>query len=1606
MPQSPAPLFFPEALQSPGLWAELGKTHGLTRKDFEWFQHIELATQTLRNQQSPPMLAERILLGTADEEPVPLAGSFVLSPSPETDGVIVYTPYGGIQKYYSRAALTEQWVQRLSDASEDDSLLAFMSLARRKMLAAATRIKVIYQTIDGDVFEDQSAAIGSNRSLDDQAMIDELIALPSLTSLLDTVLGELLAPAFPGLDQRRTQVNFYASSTADPIDKPVRHWVNSLSLSAAALSYYRDQQWPAGQHVEFSHPQKTAASTDQQRWDGAVKSASAKLFSLLSAQLEHFWSAASADGASRREFFARAIREQARAELLLKREAEIITPEQSSVLHTLIEPASGVARSPTLETVRLWEHPANNVELAGSLMISHVNACLYTPTHGLQVLKDYQDLKDTLRSKFSAAGHEDELYGLLSLDERNRFIAFHQPHVTGEVISGSIFKTLFEAIIVKQQQNLEYVLQLLRFSDDAVDIHALFDKALDIRSMINERLLELQAGGRWSTRPVLSGRQTPSMVLADTAAAFVKTFSDVESLISTEFAAQPLTTLALQKVYLENMKSRLAHALAVGVQGEARLRVLGSTLRDADRAIVDTVFNPDQPERDNRSALNGFRPDAYSLILACSGQASVLPLANCFLLTERGGLDVQHSGRALLWTPATGLEVFSGVDNARQELVRRLQNPRKRLQLLENLIPAQRQFHQRYSLSSLRLIEGNVLRNLTQSAIEHFLAGCEYVRSLALTAAQKHSALNKLAQTPIDSNLRRAMQLSQAVARQHALPAWLGMAPVEAQQLHLELLQQYLNNVSEDKDYLSGLPTLPAYVHDTLLTLLRSRFPGAATGPDDIEIVPDPALAGPSLSLTELALNPAGITEGSGFSIRSKTTAALPASLDQNAVRQLLSSLDIQAGFAKKIVDRLSEDSDEAKDRCLRFIRQLPWQLMQHAHALHLQQRLSAAAFDLIQQVLDMPDDIARAAVQGAHAIMRPLALIKTAGATAVNALGLYLIGPRAGHKGPQILYAPYHTRSLFTEFDSETRLLAAVHAPGPLQDLVIRRLPKNQQSVFRHLLQPTVDQSIEITLASNPIDGNLLTRLFSDNSKLLEHLLGSLSSTSLQSDWSTVANVFSSGIKRIAGVIPGKLAYAQFLWQSFKDAEASAEDLQDHHWKRALEEFIAGAVQLISMGRLSLEGSIEASSVSAETAPVARVVKDPRWAKIQPTAPIRTLQQPFEAPNVALKDLTRQPDEGTFLDPLSQHRFAAVAGKVYRVDKPGAVLQLNNAGKTGPSLLMAPGGQQVMDLDTHTVHFGKALSKMHNQYAADQEVNRALNIEARGMAAIRLLQPERARQIVRAIDMARFYAFNSLHNLAKPRPLVPGTRLNTFLKAFFDVPDVSAQLIEKIKKAIVPVCNALVDPNEDFMNTERFVIGSNRFPNANMIAFVVDKDARKVVHFTEKFFDQQLEWYKSCLTEPFDVDAHSQASTLIHEFSHLYSDSLDIASLEARRPFTDLVAPTTAYGAAMKNTQQVFQREALSLATPPTELFARWSGAAQAWVGLDSIVSTEHVGKAILKITGCTTMAGARTAFFDPLKADARIDVILRNADSIAFLIGQMGRQLDPVPVESGQHV
>jgi len=87
-------------------------------------------------------------------------------------------------------------------------------------------------------------------------------------------------------------------------------------------------------------------------------------------------------------------------------------------------------------------------------------------------------------------------------------------------------------------------------------------------------------------------------------------------------------------------------------------------------------------------------------------------------------------------------------------------------------------------------------------------------------------------------------------------------------------------------------------------------------------------------------------------------------------------------------------------------------------------------------------------------------------------------------------------------------------------------------------------------------------------------------------------------------------------------------------------------------------------------------------------------------------------------------------------------------------------------------------------------------------------------------------------------------------------------------------------------------------------------------------------------------------------------------------------------------------------MATPRGALFARKHQFTGSWESLDAIPGTAHIAKQITKITGTKTLNEARIAFLDRVNPHRRIDTILSNADSVAMLICEMGRQLDPVPV------
>jgi hypothetical protein len=1599
------PLLFPEVLKASRL-DQLINNHGLTQADLEWLQHVALPSHTLREAQIPPMLAETILCGVEGHPPIPLAGCFTLStwPNPDSSAIrpaFLYTPYGGIKKFSNLETLKSAIEQMLKNSADRDGLFRFLSISQRNKLNAATRLGTARLTIDGDVFTTQLESIQGAQKLNEQAMVHELTKLPSLASMFDRVLKEVL----PDIDHRQVRVTLGAVGALE--DPKASQMTRNMSLSHAVLFYFHHQGWPSGHTVDFFHHEIDHTPENARTWETAVRVVARELIPQLTDEINAYWNSLGPGHISRRRFLSQVIHAALCANILLMREKKTLSVAQSQELLRLFRPSRPEERLLFIETVRLWEYEPHYVELAGSLMVSCDGHYLYTPGHGFQTVVNHQGFEEALLNTFASAERKEELYSLLSLEERNRYLRFDKPRVSGKEIAPPVSEFLAEAIIDKQLNNLHYALEMSRQSD--VDVNALLDKALDIRSFINPALLTQRTDGRWGTRPSFNGNLRPSNLMADNAQRKIQTYASVEQATNELFTQLPVSDSPSLRTALGPMAEKLANAFSLGIRAEAELRDLNGTLPLAARNLIEAVFAYDanNPGRDQRTVVRGFRPDVYSLKLACVGanETVVVSLANCFLLTERGGLDTPCSGMAIFWTPADGLKVFSSVKLATEQLNRGLLDSRERFGLLQNLTTARCIPHRRYQIEAFELIEDNVLINRMESFVKHLVAEHDYLSTLGignwrLTGPALTKSLEALLNKGAPTNLTRATHIARSIRWQQKLPAWLGTASLDDQRLHIELLEQYKNSVDDDQDYLDGIEPLHAYVRKQLKGLLDARFGKNDLDPDTIQITPKLALLGPVGALTDFALRHINLTQGTGFQVTSMSTQQLPPGLNEATIKQMLLSLSIPTTYATRVLSELDGSSANVQQRKQRFCRQLPWQLLQYAHALHLQQHLCASAFDMIRQVLDMPDAVARQAVEGASAFMRPLELIKTGGAAAVQALGLYLIGS-SNKASSHVLYAPYHEGHSFIEFKDEASIVAAFNKPGTLQDLLIHRLPQPQQATFRNLFAETIGKLSEITLASNPIQTNVLETLFNDNTKLLPAMLATQADKERQFDWETVTHLFSSGVKTLGRMLSGKLAFIETLWDSYQDFYASSEAFQQRRWKDGLHDFIAGAAEMVSLGLINRDDTFGLLDPAAPVSHDAATVVLPKWNEISSTAPARTDLQAFEAIEVSLKDLHRNIADGTYKAVASGKLYAPVAGKVFQTAKAHDLWRIIHADGEGPLLKNLPDSRKwAIDPQLQNIRYGKAMSTLSNSYS-DYKAAKSLNIEARGMTQIRRTYPHHGYMIVQALATARGYCANTLHNLnLVRRDVIPGSRMDQFLKAFLGVNTVDSSHVQKILAAVSPVCQALADPSWELHNGERIVVGALKDVHEEMSAFVFGARKTGRIYLTQHFFAMNLGWYTTVVPMSFNVDAHAQAATFIHEISHQLFDTLDIAYLDVARPFPDLISTVTHYARKEHDRQLALQRDGFSLTTPRTRLFMKLDPATNMLKSLELFPEFDEQTREILKITGTRTMDQARDAFLDPVRADKRIDLLLRNADSMTLLICELGRQIDPGPI------
>ncbi len=295
-----------------------------------------------------------------------------------------------------------------------------------------------------------------------------------------------------------------------------------------------------------------------------------------------------------------------------------------------------------------------------------------------------------------------------------------------------------------------------------------------------------------------------------------------------------------------SLSTSLNEAITSGLRREAQLKEVRGALGVDDLALLDNLL--DGHPRAERPGLRGFIPDAFELTYQRDSTTAPSKLHNCFLLTARGGLNSEHCGATLLWTPAQGAEPFETFHAAEVELRRRLHHPVERLSLLENLAndqrpahppitPAPRGNHRVYPSLGFTLIHSSLLSNRFRSLTDKALADLNHAATSGYTGKQFQQNL----QSCLDSHstvpmLERAIQAAQNTATHLALPSWLGSVSDSRQFALAALLDRYRQVAATTDDYHRGIPDLRDTARTKLRSLLSRDFPDQRLDPDRIRV--------------------------------------------------------------------------------------------------------------------------------------------------------------------------------------------------------------------------------------------------------------------------------------------------------------------------------------------------------------------------------------------------------------------------------------------------------------------------------------------------------------------------------------------------------------------------------------------------------------------------------------------------------------------------------------------------------------------------------------------------------------------------------------------------
>lgn len=1069
------------------------------------------------------------------------------------------------------------------------------------------------------------------------------------------------------------------------------------------------------------------------------------------------------------------------------------------------------------------------------------------------------------------------------------------------------------------------------------------------------------------------------------------------------------------------LAQRLAQLRSTALRYEYHLKALDTSFSRSDGLILKTLL--DQPQREQRSAIKGFIPDVCEVLLSLEGQPLSLALSQCTVMTERGGTDSENSGRAILWTVEGGFECFNGIDDCLASLLVRLQDKTRQWALLECIDrrehPQVLDYLQGKSAGAVRFVlspvAGHWLEHCQNVVIEKHLREVEFalehaVRQHLCAESTVHWVQPFLAVEQVVLNVDASVERLNSWLFSQLLADWLQQASVDDQHEYAHVLLQAHQTQGDGDSYLKGVPELLVFAREQLEARLETDFPGLELKADQIEIsvlqfvgpaggeiAGRPAVSRLSNTLTSFAVSNFFNVESGIPSYRSLTGQHLPPGLDDRYVRAMFRSLNISARYQALLEEQLSPGKPGVEERQRLFSQQLPAQVLVQAIEAKLKGELSDTAYGYLKHVFGSPDGKARERLNGTALVIRPLALLALAGRHADVAQGLYLIGPVEAGAGPQILYALYSQDHMFTEYKDEPALLAQLRSSETLQAQVLERLEQQVRDIYRHggfaephigYTDPTLMSPQEpnppVTLVTQAITGNMLHKLYHDTVQLRLKQAQAHSKTVAQADWASLMYLLSLITDIALLILPGKLSLPLAVWQSGQFLEHSIESGAEGEWGKAVYEF-AMSLLLLNVG-LGV-AKPEAELINAQEDPF---LEPGTPDTAQPPATVRlTLEQqrglfPFEVNHLALEDLLEDPLTGIFGDSLTGFKYVPLIGKVFRLvawDHRWRIYIGDDL--DGPLVRRNAWQHWELDLQEPLPGGGPVQSRL-----AARRFERSVNITASGMRTIERLHPLEALQIREAHELAISYLSDCqayLQSVSSARELSVST--HAYLQVFFSIQAVSEQLLNTLRQMTEALLNVMLREDYSPLTSKKYVMC--HYPNDQVIAFVPRLATRKPIYLNSRFFEDKRAYLRPAIRPPagkiFDSDQHMRAIALVHEFTHIALNTLDINYMGSTYPFLDILVGSYARAGETRSMLEMIRDGQLTTAILQAQLFTELN----VIDGTRTAISPELETR-LLNRTGTRTLAEVQKLFFDD--SDARTNIILMNADSVAILLPWLG--------------